>query len=341
MRCWDLIYRTGFLLVYLFFGTVAIAGNISKPVKLFVEGIENNRILRSSSRQADLQVGQNLAIRSQSPDVGLIGFVRIKSIQRQPPYFRIEAELIRSSSYNFVQIGDELVSFDLSSHSEDYKGGTELLVRENAPQISARFKPLFTQGIAIGETAQTLWQKELLVTWYGQLHYGLVDWLSVGTLATASVFNSPNISLKAKFIDTASTSLATGVSFAKVPDGNNRWLVNWNLMWDSFTRENTISHTFATLAIYSIERAEDTTAIKAAGTSSFQTGYEVILGNWSRILFGPNYNFETKAVGGYLAYAKIWDHFHLQGTLYSTNVRNVKWSVTEGYFVYLDAYWRF
>ena len=307
---------------------------------LKVNSFRDNKTLIANGNTLGFSVGQTLGIKSQSGSAGLIGFVRVISIDQTPNRGSLVAELARASEYNFVRIGDELVIFDLSSSVEDYKGSTELLVREEAPNTSARFKPLFTQGILIGETAQTLPQNEFLLTWYGLLHYGLFSWMSVGTLVPADATNSPNLTVKFRFLDTIRNTVATGFTLRKIPEGD-RYTLNWNLMWDAYSNEKSISHTFATLAIYSIEKAEDTTAIKSGGTSTFQTGYEYITDSWGRVLYGPNYNFETKAIGAYLAYAKIWDRFNLQATLYSTNVRNVKWSVQDGYIVYLDAYWRF
>lgn len=320
------------------FSLISAASNGEIPLK--ISSIKDHKSVMAVGAAYDVTVGQTLGIKSQSSEVGLIGFVRIKSVERVTDKTTVIAELIKASEYNLIRAGDELVKFDLSSGADNYKGSTELLVREEAPHTSARFKPLFTQGILIGETAQTLVQNEFLLTWYGLLHYGLFDWMSIGTLAPADVNNSPNITVKVRFLDSIRNTLATGFTLRRIPEGE-RYTLNWNLMWDAYSNEKSISHTFATLAIYSIEKAEDTTAIKSGGTSTFQTGYEYITDSWGRILYGPNYNFETKAIGAYLAYAKIWDHFNLQATLYSTNVRNPKWSVQDGYVVYLDGYWRF
>lgn len=306
-------------------------------VSLKIDGILDTKTVTASGRMGGVQKDQVLAVKSQNIDVGLIGYVRVTSVEKT----RIKGELVRTSQYHLIRVGDALVSFDLSSESEDYNGSTELLIRDYAPSTSARFKPLFTQGFVIGDTAQTLWKKEYLITASSFVHYGITNWLSVGTWLLADVTTSPNLILKARFIDRPTVSAATGLTVARDPKNSNRWTLNWNLMWDFFSTEETVSHTFASLAIYNIEKAEDTTAIKSAGTSSFQTGYEFIFDNWNRLLLGPNYNFETKTVGGYFSYVKIWDRFHLQGTLYSTNIRTPKWSTEDGYFVYVDGYWRF
>ncbi len=327
-----------FLSFLLFCPSISLA--VGGEIHLRVSSLQDNKSMVAVGASYDVAVGQTLGVKSQTSEVGFVGFVRVRSVQRLINQTVVVAELIKSSEYNLIRVGDQLVNFDLSSGAEDYNGSTELLVREVAPNTSARFKPLFTQGILIGETAQTLPQNEFLLTWYGLLHYGFFNWMSVGTLAPADVNNSPNLTVKFRFLDTIRNTLATGFTLRRIPEGE-RYTLNWNLMWDAYSNEKSISHTFATLAIYSIEKAEDTTAIKSGGTSTFQTGYEYITDSWGRILYGPNYNFETKAIGAYLAYAKIWDHFNLQTTLYSTNVRSIKWSVQDGYILYLDGYWRF
>jgi hypothetical protein len=111
--------------------------------------------------------------------------------------------------------------------------------------------------------------------------------------------------------------------------------------WDSISSESVISHTLFTVAAMSFENADDITAIKSLGTSSLQTGYEFILGSWNRVLLGPSYNFETKALGGYLTYLKIWDRFHFSLSVNSTNVSSFKFSPVDGYYFLFDMYWRF
>jgi hypothetical protein len=328
---------TKFLGFFIF--VLLLLGKAQADVRLVVDSIDSNKSMTLTGRIGDAKNGQILALKSHAKGVGIFGYVKIVSIDRKSS--RVKAELVKTSQYNLIKPGDQVVDFNLSTESDDYHGSTELLIREDEPSISARFKPLFTQGFAIGDTSQTLWTGEYLLTWYGLLYYGLTDWFTVGTWVPGNFSTTPNLNFKLRFIDVPSVSAATGLNFTRDPENSNRWLVNFNLLWDFYTTQSTVSHTFATVAIYAIEKAEQTTAVKAAGTSTFQTGYEYIFDNWSRLLAGPNYNFETKTIGGYLAYVKIWDRFHLQGTLYSTNVRNVRWSTTDGYFGYIDAYWRF
>lgn len=311
--------------------------------------ILNNEKFELSGGSETFAIGQNVLIVSKTPDVGVIGFASILDKKNQsgknfesslnsPIY---TAQISKVSQYNLIQIGDEIVTADLSQSHNSYLGSTELLARMDTGQnISLRYRPLYTQGPQIGETAQTLWHLESFITWYGLMAMGLGKRFTISTLAPANFFGIYNFSGKLKIWDSSQNTVSTGLSLTK-PKDSERWTLNLTLMWDAFSSQNTVSHTFATLAVYQIERAEDRTAIKAAGTSSLQTGYEFILGNWDRVLLGPNYNFETKNIGGYLAYKMLWDIFALELSLYSTNVRRFEYDPENGYSGFFDAYWRF
>lgn len=301
----------------------------------------DNKTLRAVSTFRDWHVGDVVALESQTPSVGVIGFVEVTGVEnKQDGTYEITCELLRQSRLHFVQVGDQLIHLDLSSGNEKYRGTTDLIIKESDRTISAKYRPLFTQGVSVGDTAETLWEDEYLVTWYGQVNYGLKRWLTVNTVVPADLLGAVNVAAKAQLFRSYSNVFATGLSFAKIPNQTSATL-NLNLHWDSVSSESVISHTLLTVALFSFEDAADTTAIKSLGTSSFQTGYEFILDNWDRVLMGPSYNFEKKAVGGYLSYLKIWDKFHLSFSLNSTDVASFKFSPVDGYYLLFDAYWRF
>ena len=75
--------------------------------------------------------------------------------------FEIMCELLRQSRTSFIQVGDQMTHLDLSSDNERYKGTTDLIIKEEGKKISAKYRPLFTQGLTAGETAQTLWFQPL------------------------------------------------------------------------------------------------------------------------------------------------------------------------------------
>lgn len=301
----------------------------------------DNKTLKALSTFNDWRIGDVVALESQTPSVGIIGFVEVIGVDNQQDgTYEVTCELLRQSRLNFIQVGDQLVHLDLSSGNEKYKGTTDLIIKESDRSISAKYRPLFTQGVSVGETAETLWEDEYLVTWYGQVNYGLKRWLTVNTVVPADFLGALNAGVKTQFFRSYSNVVSSSLNFTKIPN-QTRSTLNLNIHWDSISSESVISHTLLSLALFSFEEAEDATAIKSLGTSSLQTGYEFILDNWDRVLLGPSYNFEKKSVGGYLSYLKIWDKFHLSFSVNATNVATLKFSPVDGYYLLFDAYWRF
>ncbi|XGC79631.1 hypothetical protein ACES2L_09860 [Bdellovibrio bacteriovorus] len=306
-----------------------------------VDHLIDNKTLRAISHFSDWYIGEVIAVQSQTPGVGIVGFVEVTGIEaKSDSTYVITCDLLRQSRLNFIQVGDQIMHLDLSSENPKYKGTTDLLIKEQGKNISSKYKPLFTQGVAVGETAETLWEGEYLVTWYGQVNYGLRKWLTVNTVVPADLLGAANASAKFQLYESYSNVFAAGLNFTKIPNQTNSTL-NLNIHWDSYSSESVVSHTFLSIALFSFEEAEDATAIKSLGTSSLQSGSEFILDNWDRILVGPSYNFEKKAVGGFLTYLKIWDKFHLSFSANSTDITSLKLSPVDGYYFLFDAYWRF
>lgn len=306
-----------------------------------IDSFIDNKTLRVITTASDWYIGEMVAIESQTPSVGIVGFVEITGIEnKQDGTYELICELQRQSRMNFIQIGDQIMHLDLSSENNRYKGTTDLIIKKGTKETSSKYKPLFTQGIAVGETAETLWEDEFLITWYGQVNYGWKEWLTVSSIIPADILGAYNATIKSRLYQSASNNFAGGLNFARIPN-ENRSTLNLNIYWDSISSESVISHTLLSVALFSFEDAANATAIKSLGTSSFQTGYEFILDNWDRVLLGPSYNFESKAVGGYLSYVKIWDQFHLSFSLNSTDITSLKYAPEDGYYLLFDAYWRF
>lgn len=238
-----------------------------------------------------------------------------------------------------IQPYDLVTRVSLDSYESNYIATTDLIVRRSRKKISSRYRLLLTQGQNI-ETAETLWKNESLVFWYGLYYYGITDRISVGTLVPGYFVQSPNLSVKTKIYDGTNNLVSVGLTAVKVANEPVTTL-NFNFMWDSLNSSSNISHTFLSFAFRRYEDADERTYIKAYGNTTLQTGHEFLLSNWSRILIGPNINVENKTVGGYLAWVKIFDHFHFQLSLNSTNIQSVKFDQKDGYYPVLDAYWRF
>lgn len=318
-----------------------IAGFESYQATARIQTFIDNKTVKATTQFTDWYIGEMVAIESQTPGVGIVGFLEVTGLIAKPNgTYELIGKLQRQSRVNFIQIGDSIIHLDLSSENEKYLGTTDLLIQRPGGHVSAKYKPIYTQGVAVGETAETLWPGEYLITWYGQVNYGWKDWLTVNTVVPGNFLGAPNAGAKARIFESTSNIVAIGTNVAKIPN-KSQTSMNLNIYWDSLSSESMLSHTLFSIALFTFEEAEKATAVKSLGTSSFQTGHEFILDNWDRVLLGPSYNFEKNAVGGYLTYVKIWDTFHMSISLNSTDVSSLKFSPENGYYLLADAYWRF
>jgi len=306
-----------------------------------VSGYIDEQYLMATSETSMWEIGEILPIISQNSKIGVFAFVEVQNIQTvKYGQYELRLKLLRQSRKYLIQKGDIIKKLDMTSYNEEFIGTTDLIVKKSELNISSKYLPLFYQGITIGETAQALYKHEFLVTYLGTVSYGATDWLSLGTFAPGNVIERPNGNFKARFWDTDATTLSVGLSYVDLQKEDEATL-NLNFWWDSTSSDSLISHTFLSLGLVKWDGAADAAAIKALGSSSFQSGYEVILTDWNRLLIGPNYNFERKALGGYLSYVWIYDRFHAQVSVNSTDITKLKLDPREGYYGFVDFYWRF
>lgn len=327
-------------LLFLFFCGNLRADYIPYRSALVESFIDDQRLTASTDRD-DWEVGEILPVISKNARLGVIGFVEMVSIRPMGfKQFELRLKLVRQSRKYFIQTGDVIRRMDLSIGNTDYLGTTDLLIRESSMNISSQYRPMVYQGFGIGDTAQTLFENEFLINYFGNLFYGFKPWLTLGTVAPANVLGGANANIKARVYNSESSTLSTGLSFVRI-DQSKESTLNLNLYWDSISTETLVTHTFLSLGLIKWDGAADSAAIKALGSSSFQTGYEVILGNWDRFLIGPNYNFEKKALGGYLSYVWVMNRFHVQVSMNATDITHFRLDPTDGYYGFVDAYWRF
>lgn len=302
--------------------------------------VDEDKIIASSDR-GDWNVGDMMVVVSQNARLGVIAFVEVLGIVAYPnEQYEIKFGLHRQSRKYFVQPGDYVRRLDLSTYNQDYVGTTDLIIKNTNQNISSRYRPLVYQGFVIGDTAQTLYEKEFLVNYFGNLYYGYTDWLTIGTLAPVNVLGRPNANFRARVYDSDSTTLAVGASFVRLNKENEASL-NLNFYWDSTSTDALVSHTFVGLGLVNWSGSAEAAALKYLTSSSFQTGYEVIMDDWNRVLVGPSYNFERKALGGYLSYVWIMDRFHAQISVNATDITHLRLDPTDGYYGFFDMYWRF
>jgi len=309
--------------------------------RAYVQSIDTATTMTILSAYSEFKVGEVLVVQSRDVSQGIIGFVQIESIMTQGDgQYHLKVRLVRHSKFAMIQLGDTLYRMDFNTYHQEYRGTTELIMKNEDPTSSASYKSLVFMGLSVGETAQTLRKDEYLINIFGYFDYGVTSRFTVGTLLPANFFQAPNAQAKYKVYESDSNIATMGMNFLQDPESNTGSL-NMTLFWDSVSSESVISHTNLTLALATFDRAKNLTALKGAGTSSLQSGYEFIMADWNRVLLGPSYNFENKTVGGYVSYMWIWDHMHLLAGVSTTDISNVIYNVREGYYFNFDLYWRF
>ncbi|AZZ36510.1 hypothetical protein CIK05_06810 [Bdellovibrio sp. qaytius] len=306
-----------------------------------VSGYADEQYLIASSETNMWEVGEILPIISQNSKIGVFAFVEVQNVKTiKYGHYELRLKLLRQSRKYLIQKGDIIKKLDMTSYNEEFIGTTDLIVKKSELNISSKYRPLVYQGISIGETAQTLYKNEFLINYLGNVFYGATDWLTLGTFAPGNLIDRPNANFKARFWDSDATTLSAGLSYVDLKKEDEATL-NLNFYWDSTSSDSLISHTFLSLGLIKWDGAADAAAIKALGSSSFQSGYEVIRSDWDRVLIGPNYNFEKKALGGFLSYIWIYDRFHAQVSINATDITKSRLDPRDGYYGFFDFYWRF
>lgn len=307
----------------------------------YIQSIDSAKKLTVLSAYSEFRLGEMLVVQSHDPGQDIIGFVQVESITSSGEgQYLLSVRLIRHSKYAMIQVGDVLYRMDFSTYHEEYKGTTELLMSNDETESSASYRALVFMSLSAGETAQTLRKNEYLISIFGYFDYGVTSDFSLGTLLPANFLSAPNVQGKYKFHESDSNIFSLGMNYFHSPESETG-VVNATLFWDSVSSESVISHTNLTLALATFDNAKNLTALKGAGTSSLQSGYEFIMEDWNRVLVGPSYNFENKTVGGYVSYMWIWDQLHTLVGISTTDISNVVYNVQDGYYFNFDLYWRF
>ena len=325
-------------LLFLFFFSLTCVAKIETD--LTIKRIEDEKTFVVITYNDKLKIGDRYSVHSEKTNE-IIGLAElINTNLKASGYTENVFILLRVINDQMIIPGHYLRPLILVTENSNYKGSTQLMIRSTSENVSSRYKPLYTQGVLIGDTASTLDRDEFLISYLGQIYYGLYPRFTVGTTAPVNAAGGLNFFAKFRLHSTNDNTVSTQFSFTRVPESTQS-NVNVTFLWDSFSNDTMITHNFLSLAVLAYDRAAETTAIKSFGSSSIQTGYEFILKDWDRILIGPNYNFEKKTIGGYLSYVSIWDRINMHLSLNTIDIRSNRWSYSEGYFLFLDLYWRY
>ncbi|MCM0606831.1 MAG: hypothetical protein KA715_12145 [Xanthomonadaceae bacterium] len=272
------------------------------------------------------------AIFSQT-DSEFLGYAEITETNKNTA----KATLVSRTEDRLIRVNDLISTFDLNTKPQEnvvFPGRMHALI-SGRKNISSRYKHTIFHNTAT-VTAQTLDQGEWLINVIGDIGYGINNHLTIGTstLITA-VAGVPNISAKQMITDNEFFTLTAGSTYYYIPsiqthagaaaaylrlNGLGRFVSHYSFIFDFISSPQQPIGSFF--------------------ESRFQSSYEVILDNWNRLLFGPTYILDNKAIGGYFGYLWVGDRFHFGVGLRSSNLLNFSFSPL-GYQPEVQLYVRF
>lgn len=292
----------------------------------------NETLISASSFEVDWDEDDFIVLKSK--DDQIVGLFEVESKEKK------QLRLITIRSTRIPQHMDFFEEMDLREDVVNLPSTTYIWQYDKLSRgVKSYYKPLFTQGTTIGDTAHTLYKNEKLLTALGTYAYGVHPAVTLSTNIPAIIIGSPNFRIKGRVYKSEKSTWAVGATLAQNRNSSEK-ILNMDLIWDSVLSDKLIAHSIITAAVVSFDEARDIAAVKSYGNSSVQTGYEYLFSNWSRLLMGPSYNVEQEAIGGYIGYIRIWDKLHLQISLSTNNIRELKLSAQEGYLTFIDTYWR-
>ena len=75
-------------------------------------------------------------------------------------------------------------------------------------------------------------------------------------------------------------------------------------------------------------------------TPSLRSFSEYVFDNWDRIAGGPSYDFDLRAIGGFLSYMMVFDHLHLSFGVHTRNFTDFRLDLEKAYFPSFAIFWR-
>lgn len=263
----------------------------------------------------------------------IVGFIFVTKVLDN---HNARARIVSHSQNAQIIVGDKAKKINYKRKSSDFLGRTDLQLSKK--EFSSRYKPLVFQDPILGQTAQTLDENEHLIDMYSYYMYGITRSISFYTLFLGQL-KAANGGLKYNFYNDEGFVLSAALASAYIYKSRSSFQTV-SLYFDSFSNGKFISHTLIDANFFNDNDKGGNEITKSLVQSRIQSGTEYIFDNWDRLIFGPQYNFDSRAVGGFFGYIFIWDHFHLAINVQTKNILKLRLRA-DAYIPTADAYWRF
>lgn len=328
----EIISAPKFFFVFLFLLSFLAQADLAR-----IDLITSSKEFRAITDCEKIQSSDRVAIISQD-DQSSLGYASIERIEKSRTGMikNVYLRIIRHLNTGLIRLGDYVKVCETEDWAKQLAGSAELLDRD--PKRPARFQFLAYQGLLIGPTAETLSKNEFLLEMLGDFYYGVTDEYTLQTQLVGDALGTPNLQLKYKAFE----GERNVVSFSGAVNYYNRldqYSAFVYFYWDNVNSANQITHTVLSLKTPLGE--DDSKSFKIFSSSTLQSGYEFVLSDWDRVLFGPRYYFSLQSVGGYLGYMWIWDSYHFTLNLNTIDIANFTLDGNRGYFMAFDMFWRF
>lgn len=282
-------------------------------------------------------VGDRIVVISKATrEMSAIGVVASVDQVSLPPVAAVEVREVIGN--RLVLPGDAVERLSHDALERYHLTGHISLMLGEDDAIPARYKELPYLGV-FNSDGHTLAKNEWLAS-IPQVQYGLSERFTVKVLTGLYLDGFANIGGKLKLMNNQWGKLTVnGLVSRQVNKAD--WAVLSGLVLTLPSNEKFQSHLVINVRVEGIEEDNPEVAkLNLFPASDIRTIYEYVTDDWDRLLFGPLFNFDTQTVGGTVSHMWIWDSFHLNLGLGTSDVSEVEFK-KDGYYLVFDFFWRF
>ena len=262
-----------------------------------------------------------------------------------------ECEIELHERNQIIVEGDLVQRIDPRSRAENWPGRVDLEISGDK-HVSAMYKRPAYYGPFVGE-GHALEDNELLIDPLFKLEYGLTSHVSISTVPILDALKLPNLGIKVGVLNNDFVIATLGLKAIRAIDLKTNVLAP-SLLVSFPTNTKMMSHIevsvgFAVPKPATVMETEPPPDGMTTGqaqlsssltTPSLRSFSEYVFDNWDRIAGGPSYDFDLRAIGGFLSYMMVFDHLHLSFGVHTRNFTDFRLDLEKAYFPSFAIFWR-
>lgn len=281
------------------------------------------------------------------------GYGVIEKVERAGEDATLAVVAIRLHAQNrLIVVGDRARRLNPTAKEKQWEGRTDLILTGDR-RYSSRYKRPAYAGLVIGD-GHSLERGEFLVDPLFSLQYGVTDRLTVQTVPLGHAIEYYNLGVKVLLFDNDFFVLTARAMAVHLPPESGSYggaRVGGLISLPSNTKFT--SHLEGQVTLYAerpddgsdggmatADGAETRSDARAVLGTTISSRSEYIFDSWDRLFFGPAYDFDLAAVGGFVGYLMVFDHLHLGLSIHAADFTRFELDVGEGYYPWLTLFWR-